>query len=185
MAMIATAIFSLADLKTFCRITDGSQDATLEAIANGVTGYCEARTSRIFKQRTVAESRNGDGTALLLRLPRPIVSVTSLTIDGAAVSSTEYVVFADRGKLQLKTRTFPPGVGNVQIVIEAGYADPKTEIPQVFAAALDLAKSHYDEWQNGAISLSSISIGPASTVVRPGLNPRVEKYLDSIADVRG
>lgn len=186
MAMDALALFDLDALKSHCKIdlADTSRDTVLERIGNAASGYCEERVGEKFKVRTYTLLRNGDGSAKLLRLPRPIVSVTSVTLDDVALAASDYVVFAAAGKIQLKTRVFTDGVGNVAVVMNAGYAVDHPRFRQVAAAALDLAKSHYDEWDANALSLSSVSIGSASTVIKPGLNPRVEKYLDSLRDVR-
>jgi hypothetical protein len=186
-AMDSLALFTLADLKLHCKLgaEESGNDAQLVVLGNAASAYCEERVGERFRIRDYTLVRNGDGRSLLLRLPRPIAAVTSLTIDDVAIDAADYVVFADSGKVQLKGRTFTPGVGNVAIVLSAGYAETAPRFRQVRAAALDLAKSHYDEWSANAISISSISMGPASTVIRPGLNPRIEKYLDSIRDVRG
>lgn len=184
MAMKDLALFTLEQFKGWLKISDESQDAVLEVIGQGASDYCEARIGAQFKARSYTVTRNGDNRSKLLRLPRPILSVTSLTVDGTVVDPTTYAVDADKGVLQRKTGVLAAGVANVVVVLVAGYAEG--ELPgQVVAAALDLAKSHYEEWQNGAISLSSINIGSANAVIKPGLNPRIEKFLDSQRDVRG
>ena len=129
--------------------------------------------------------RSGDGSTKLLRLPRPIVSVTSLSIDEVALAASDYVIFAESGKIQLKTKVFSIGVGNVALAMDAGYAANHPRFRQVAAAALDLAKAHYEEWGVNAVSFSSVAIGSQSVIIKPGLNPRIEKYLDSLRDVRG
>jgi len=186
MAMKPLAIFDLPLFKAWLKVPDGdtSQDTVLERIGNAASEYCEERSGWLFKKRTHTLTRDGDDRPVLLRLHRPIISVTSLTIDGVALAASEYVADGTHGKITLKTRVFPRGVGNVVVVYEAGYDD--ADLPgQVVAAALDLAKAHYEEWMNGAISLSSISIGTANAIIKPGLNPRIEAFLDSLKDVRG
>jgi hypothetical protein len=186
MAMNALALFTLDQFKTWLKLpaTDDTIDGVLEPIGNGSSDYCEQRIGQLFKSRSYTITRNGDGRSKLLRLPRPIQSVTSITMDGVLLDPTSYVFDADKGMVQLKTSVFAVGVANVVIALVAGYAS--ADLPgHVVVAALDLAKSHYEEWLNGAISLSSISIGPASAVIKPGLNPRIEKFLDAQRDVRG
>jgi hypothetical protein len=183
--MTELALFSLSALKTFLKLkgTDDAQDDVLATIGQAASDYCESRIGERFKARDYTIVRDGDDRDKLLRLPRSIVSVASLTIDGIAIASTDYVIYVDDGKIRLKQRRFTAGVGNVSVVLTAGYADDA--LPgHIVAAALDLAKSHYEEWMNGAISLSSINIGSVNAIIRPGLNPRVEKYLDSMRDVR-
>lgn len=186
MPMDPLALFDIAALRAHCKITagDATRDAVLEPIGNAASAYCEERVGEKFKARDYTLVRNGDGTSKLLRLPRPIVAVTSLVVDDVALVATDYVIYQAMGKIQLKRRTFTWGVGNVSVTLNAGYAVEHPRFRQIVAAALDLAKSHYDEWDANALTLSSVSMGAASTVIKPGLNPRVEKYLDSIRDVR-
>ena len=182
------ALFDLDALKTHVKITDladTSKDTLLDEIGNAASSYCEERVGDRFKPRDYTIVRNGDGTSKLLRLPRPIVSVASLVVDEVAIDASDYVIFAEAGKIQLKTGVFAVGVGNVALTLNAGYAETHPRRRQVTAAALDLAKSHFDEIESNAVSVSSVSIGPQSMVIRPGLNPRIDKYLDSIRDVRG
>jgi hypothetical protein len=183
MAMDPLAIFDLAALKAYCKVTSSEQDTVLELIGNAASAYCEARTGWVFKRRSITERRHGDDTHRLLRLQAPLLSVTSLTIDGVALAPSEYVALAS-GKVLLTARSFSPGIANVTIVYDAGYDNVATGRADVYLAALDLAKSAYDEWQNGAVSIASISVGPATAMIRPGLNPRIEKFLDAIRDVR-
>src|SRR5213075_2833011 len=118
-----------------------------------------------WKSRAQTITRSGDDRRLLLRLPRPITAVASLTIDGVAIAAIDYFIHADAGKIELRTRSFSVGIGNVVVTLTAGY----TVVPgHIVAAALDLAKAHYDEWQNGAVSLSQITVGPATAIIRPG-----------------
>ena len=180
------ALFTLSQLKLWLKIPDAdtTQDDVLNLLGQGASDYCEDRIGEQFLTRTYTVTRDGKGTSRLLRLPRPIQSVTSLTIDGVLIDPSQYVVDPDAGKITLLCGQFTCGAGNVVAVLVAGYDAGK--VPgNVVAAALDLAKSHYEEWTNGAISVSSISIGPASTVIRPGLNPRIEKFLDARGDTRG
>jgi hypothetical protein len=180
------SLFTLSQLKSWLKIgpTDDGPDAVLEILGNAASDYCEARIGATFKSRDYTIARDGDGRDRLLRLPRPISAVSALSIDGVALDASDYVVYGDKGKIRLKTRLFGGGVGNVSVTLTAGYADG--DLPNhVVGAALDLAKAHYEEWTNGAISLSSINVGSMNAIIKPGLNPRIEKYLDSQRDVRG
>ncbi len=184
MALDPLALFDLATLKAHCKITEATQDDELVILGNAASAFAEQVTGQAWKVRDYTIVRNGDGRKTLLRLPRPIVSVTSFTADDVAYAASDYVIFADAGKITLKSKTLPDGVGNIVLALSAGYAIDHPKFRAVAAAALDLAKSHYDEWQAGAISISSISVGPATAMIRPGLNPRITKYLESMRDVR-
>jgi hypothetical protein len=186
MPLNPNAFITLPQIKAWFvpAVADASLDTVLERVINGVCSYVERRTGRIWKAQTLSIVRSGDGTNKLLRLERPINSVTSLTIDGVALAPSEFWADSDKGRIVLKARTFTPGIGNVALTYEAGYADVDAGAGAIFTAALDLVKSHADELQNGTISVASIVQGPVSTTIRPGFNPRIDKFLDSLRDVR-
>lgn len=196
MALDPLALFDLATLKSHCKVTTAdpatAQDTeaitALERIGAGASEYCENRIGERIQVRNYTVVRDGDGRATLLRLPRPIRSVTSITIDDVALASTEYVFNAAAGTITLRSRRFTKGLQNVEVVLSAGYdfadASQAAQVADIVAAALDLAKSHWDEWNAGAIALSSITLGPATAIIKPGLNPRIEKFLDGKRDVR-
>lgn len=90
------ALTTLADVKTLAGIlsTDTTQDARLEALINGVssqiTNYCQ----RNFKRQTyTAETYSPSNRQLLILRNFPVVSVSSLSIDGTAqTQGVDYVV---------------------------------------------------------------------------------------------
>lgn len=180
------AIFALADIHTLLNIPTGvtTDDQAFILIGNGVSAYVEQRTNTLWKARSYTITRDGDGRDSLLRLPRPIVSVTSLTVGGNLLTEgTDFFTYSDIGKIRLACgRAFCWGIQNVVLVLQAGF----TTVPyDIFQAGLELFKSCYDELKSGAVSLSSISIGTVHAILKPGINPRIEKYLDAQRDIRG
>jgi hypothetical protein len=185
MSLDGLAVFTLEDFKGLLRIPEQEEtdDTALTLIGNGVSAYVDARTGTKWKKRTYTITRDGDGRSTLLRLPRPIASVASLTVDGTPlVQGQDFWVYGDSGKIALQGRTFPCGFQNVVVTLDAGYDVVPYDIVE---AALELAKSAYDELKTGAVSLSSISIGSVNAILKPGLNPRIEKFLDAHRDLRG
>ena len=68
-----------------------------------------------------ADCLGGKSLDTVRRLPRPIRSVTSLTIDGLLVAASDYAIDAERGKITLRSRTFSDGLQNVEVQLSAGY----------------------------------------------------------------
>lgn len=179
------ALVSLTEFKTYLKLDVGDvmYDDQIATILNGVSGHMERVTSRIFKARTATNQiqRYMSPRRVFLKW-FPVITMTSLVLSDIAHASDAYTVDEETGQIELASGSFPSGLGKIRATYEAGY-DPL--LGDDIAACLDLAKSVYDEWQNGAISLNSLSIGPASISIRPGINPRIEQYLDARRNVRG
>ena len=72
-----------------------------------------------LSQATVTESYSGDGTPALFLRQLPIISVSSLSIDGGDIPSTEYIV--NKTGIQLTgERTFTQGNLNIEVTYETG-----------------------------------------------------------------
>ena len=85
-------LIALADLKALLGITDGANDALLGHIiqrgSDAVARFC----NRVFAQRTVIETLPGPGGQLLKLKFSPIVTLTSIALDGEAVDPDTYVL---------------------------------------------------------------------------------------------
>ena len=116
-------IISLADAKTHLGISVSTNDEQLRQILDVSSQICEDRTKLVWRRRTVtAEVHSGAGTPYLRLFKAPIVSVTSVTENGAAV--TDYVIDAPTGTLQRGTTLAAwywwPGQGNISVTYVAG-----------------------------------------------------------------
>lgn len=101
-------------------------DATVELARDAVEALIEEVCGTSFVTRTVTETRSGvDGYGVLLSRPF-VLSVTSVTIDGAL--STGYTYTAAGGLLhRFATGSYSPtawvcGTDNISVVYEAGYS---------------------------------------------------------------
>jgi hypothetical protein len=87
-----TKLIALADLKAIPGITDGANDALLGAIiqrgSDAIARFC----NRVFAQRTVIETLPGPGGQLLMLKCSPVVTLTSITLDGETVDSDTYTL---------------------------------------------------------------------------------------------
>jgi hypothetical protein len=180
------SLVSLADFKGYLRTPTaaGTTDDQLTEILNGVSGYMERYTSRVFQPRTFTDQvqRYLSPTRVLLKYS-PVIALTALTLAGTVQDTSAYLLDPDGGMVELQSgRAFPSGLAQIKATYQAGY---NPLLGDDVAACLDLAYSVYQEWMNGAISLSSLSVGPMGINIRPGINPRVQKYLDTRREVRG
>jgi Phage gp6-like head-tail connector protein len=87
-----TKLIALADLKALLGITDGANDALLGNIiqrgSDAIARFC----NRVFAQRTIIETLPGPGGQLLKLKFSPIVTLTSITLDGETVDSSTYTL---------------------------------------------------------------------------------------------
>ncbi len=145
---------------------DDTKDALLAQCADAASAELEQLTSRIFVTRTVTDTLDGQGRPDLWLSRRPIVSVTSVTMDGALVDPGRYVVDATLGRLRMPAGSWTVGIANLVAVYSAGYgAQGAATLPvDVVRACLDLAKAIYDEKATGAITLASVTMGAAGSV---------------------
>jgi hypothetical protein len=190
----ATTLFSLATVKAYVKVPTSTYDAQIIAIADAVSQRIEAITRRVFVERSLIETHDGDGSRRLRLRKFPVVgAVTSLTVkdtpDGTPVvlvAGTDFDTDVRLGLIRLRSRCFTQGFQNVVVTYTAGW-DVKdgAALPQdVYQAGLDYVKAVWNEWQNDAISATSVSVGPAQLVVKAGLAPGIKSVLDSWRAVR-
>jgi hypothetical protein len=87
-----TKLIALADLKALLGITDSANDSLLGNIiqrgSDAIARFC----NRVFAQRTIQETLPGPGGQLLKLKFSPIVTLTSIALDGEAVDPDTYVL---------------------------------------------------------------------------------------------
>ena len=87
-----TKLIALADLKAILGITDGANDALLGNIiqrgSDAIARFC----NRVFAQRTVVETLPGTGGQLLKLKFSPVVTLTSISLEGETVDPDTYTL---------------------------------------------------------------------------------------------
>src|ERR671915_2249648 len=87
-----TKLIALADLKALLGITDSASDTLLGNIiqrgSDAIARFC----NRVFAQRTVIETLPGPGGQLLTLKFSPVVTLTSITLDGETVDADTYTL---------------------------------------------------------------------------------------------
>lgn len=131
---------TLATAKTWLGITTSAQDA---ALGRQITVFSRVITdylARPIARATVTERRSGHGGTTLVLHNYPILSVTSVTIDGVAVpaSSTPGATGYWYGEqaIDLAGYSFARGRENVVIVLTAGYASVPGPVEQALLTCL-------------------------------------------------
>ena len=145
-----TLLTTLADVKTYTGATDTSGDPAITALISNASAFIERFCNRTFASTSYTETRNGNNRARMMLNNSPIQSLTSVTIDGAAVPiSTGPTVGGytfDSHCVYLRPGAgfdqFDRGVQNVVIVYTAGFTSVPSDVAQacIELIAFKLAK---------------------------------------------
>ena len=183
MALSVTCLWaSLADIKPWLTFapTDVAHDAMLEVRANAVTEEIERETGRIFVSRSVTETLDGTGHALLSLRGYPVTAVGTFTASGVAVAASDYVLDAEAGLLKRAALggVWTPGVGNYAISYTGGYA--RASLPaSVLALGIELLRARYLTWSSNADVYQSVSMG--GTTLQPIVDwVSIRKQIDAL-----
>ena len=130
-------VVSLAEAKSHLNITVATHDDDLRRFLDVATDVCESYAGRSFRRRTVtAETHDGGSPTLLLRWT-PVISVTTVTDDGTAV--TDYLLEPESGVLWRDDDGLLTWAGSrrgVTVAYVAGYASPPADVQQAVLETL-------------------------------------------------
>jgi hypothetical protein len=120
---------TLANVKEYLDIesSDTKYDQTLTRLISAASRQIESYCSRFFEIRAYNESYDGNASDILVLANTPLVSITSVSIDGEIIASEDYKVYDDY--VRLVERLFTPGKQNVSVQYSAGLYDAASESP--------------------------------------------------------
>lgn len=139
-----------AKAKAWGRIPGSSGDALLAVLVTSCSAWIESVTSRSFSSQSTSEIRDGTGGQELVLANRPVISMTSLTVNAVAIPAQPadgqrgYFLVGDL--LCLYGATFTRGRKNVRVTYTGGYATVPTDIEQ---ACNELVISAYNRGSRG------------------------------------
>ncbi|MBI4831799.1 MAG: phage head-tail connector protein [Candidatus Lindowbacteria bacterium] len=124
-----TDLTTLQDVKEYLDIgaDETTFDSLLGRLITASSRQIEAYCNRIFEIKSYSECYDGNASDILFLSNTPIVTVTSLAIDGEAVEADEFKVYDDY--VRLVSRLFTPGELNVSVAYSAGLFDAGTGSP--------------------------------------------------------
>jgi hypothetical protein len=144
-------IVSLEDAKAQLLIpsTDTTRDDQVRTMLATASTHVERYCNASFRRQSITRSFNGG--ACTVPLTAPVLSVTSVTVDGVALAATDYELDANAGLLwrgkSYNGLVWSPGAGNVSVTWVAGYANPPLPVVQ---GVLELL-SHLWESRQGTV----------------------------------
>ncbi len=143
MPVAASTIVTLAEIRLFLGMKVGEQtgrDDVLTSLLDEYNGDIENFIGVTMINTTYTESYDGDDTDWIFLEHYPIISVTSLSIDGTALSivtDEDFYIYADMGEIKLDSTTFTStNYKNVVFVYVAGYGIARANVPKVLKNAL-------------------------------------------------
>ena len=142
-------IVGLADVKAHLGITSPATDDRLRAYALLASQMVERHTRRTYRRRTVIELHDGGTDTIILR-QSPVQSVTSVTVSGTLVPTTDYTPELNAG-LVLRNATvgaayWVGGAQNVSVVYVVGAAVVPWHVRQ---GCLELIRHLWDSQRGG------------------------------------
>ncbi len=196
--LAANALTTLEAAKEYLQVkaSDTTKDNIIKMLINASSGAIEQWCNRKFKKQTHAEYHRGHGRQRLLLDQSPVVSVTSVELNSAALDSAEYEIEdADAGILYRETGwpwkgysvglVGEPGVStrNIKVVYVAGYVLPKdatADNPRTLPWALEMACWKLVEYYfKTDISHFSTTFAQSGAVFKPSeMPPHVAKLLE-------
>jgi uncharacterized phiE125 gp8 family phage protein len=145
-------IITLADAKTYLRISSSSDDALLTDILEAVSDTCERFTKKVWRSTTYTETYSTCDADYIQLRHVPVLSVTSVVVNGTTV--TDYVVDKRLGLLRRGTTTseydWLDTFQGVVVTYVAGVASVPANIEQ----GCRLLMQHMWETQRGGANIS-------------------------------
>lgn len=166
--MAAGDLTTLANLKAYAPGLDPAAaggdttfDELLGRLITAVSDQFRAEAGTNPKQTSYVETRNGHGQAGMTLLNFPVISVSSVKVDGATIPARVAVtdsgwVLGPGGRLELVGYRFTEGVANVEVTYSAGYATIPGDIEQ--AVVKMVALQFADRKRIGVASSSQAGI---------------------------
>lgn len=147
--MTAVDLTSLDNVKGWLGLTDASMtedDALLSRLITAASAFIRSYTNREITSQTYIETRDGTGGNRLMFKNTPVISVSSLLINGQPIPPGDPVsapgYFFSQTMLMLNGYGFGRGLGNVVISYAAGLADVPSDLEQ---ACIELVGMRFRE----------------------------------------
>lgn len=134
---------TLAAVKTWLNFADGNNDnnASLAALITGASLAMQKYVNRTIPLADYDHRQDGNGSNYMVCRNSPVQSITSITVDGAAIPAAN-ISFEDSTIYLSGRYVFTRGRGNVALVYTAGFDDVPPDLVQ---ACIDLVALRWRE----------------------------------------
>lgn len=141
---------TLANVKAYLSppLTTTADDALLTRLVTAASQFIQTWLGRTIAETAYSETRNGVGGTRLFLRHRPVVSVSSVTVDGVAIAPAsgpgQPGYLFDDNSVYLAGYAFTRGAQNVTVAYTAGYAATPPELEQACIALVALRYKERD-----------------------------------------
>lgn len=196
MSLSADALTTGEALKRYLSISSSDNDELIDSLIDAVSAQFNSYTGRKLAARDYSHDSqdqaydpdnailNGSGHGQLLLPQYPVVSLSSLEMDGLALSQAPansqsgWVLDQGAGLITLLDQVFSKGVANIRLAYRAGFETIPADLAQ---AALEQAATRFQESAEGhgrlGISARTLADGSLSYSAK-ALLPQVSQVLD-------
>lgn len=176
---------TLATVKQYLRIdaAETDFDALLESLISAASSFIQGILGREFKAADYTQTENGTGAGHMVAFAFPVISVTSVKIDGRdippAANQVSAGFIADEFAFHLRGFRFTKGVQNVEIKYRAGY---ETIPESIDNCCCELVAKKY-KYRDRIGHLSKILQGETITYEKSDLTEEMKSILRNFAKV--
>ena len=159
MTVPATDLCTVQDVKAYLSLTTATDDAMLQTIVSGASTVAQTFIGYNLLQQEYTEAFTGLGKYQRTVRVNPIISVTSVSVDGQAIpaspGSNQAGWLCDKETVYLNGYQFSKGSPlNCSITYQGGYASVPDDVKE---AIIEMVASKYK--RRGRIGQSSLTIG--------------------------
>lgn len=159
---------SVEDLKALLSIAHSEDDLSLYQAVVAGSKWFESQTGRTIRATDYIEIQDGAGGRSIIPSHYPVLSVTTVTVNGSAVTlSTGYGVtgyFVNGSVVKLRDSFVSEGIGNVAVEYRAGYESVPEDVRQ---AVLEVSAIMYRERDRVGIQSKTLGGEPVSFYYAP------------------
>lgn len=159
------ALVSLAEAKTFLKISASSEDSVIEDFINRASIWANDYTGRRLKLRSNSEGYDGDGSDILLLRDYPVIGVSYFQIEGDPVPLNIFDDFSlnpESGIIKITNGSrLTKGFYNVSVTYTAGYTTPPEPIKE--AVLLYVGHLYRRQYADQKFGVQSETVGDRTT----------------------
>jgi hypothetical protein len=154
---------TLAAVKAYLKTVSTSDEDSVQAAITAASRFIVEIVDRPIKAATSTRTVSGTGGTMVYLPNTPVISVTSVTVDGAAIPAatpggSDLGWVLDRQLVVLRGYTFTKGTQNVRVVYESGYTAVPQHIEHVTKKLVGLWYKERDRLGQASKSQEGVSI---------------------------
>jgi hypothetical protein len=178
-----TQLATLTQVKEYIgNSADNTDDALLTRLITAVSEQIERSCNRVFGSTVYSEARDGNGLDFMVFSNRPVITVSSITVDGVTIpQSTNHAaagwVLASGWKVALRGGyTFRQGIQNVSMIYTAGFASVPADVVQACCLLVGLAYKERDRMGIDSKTIGGENISFTKDDVPPSVQAVIHNY---------